>query len=61
MTTTATTETKSAEGRRNAPEVKLGPGIHPHGAKSAHGNQASLRRHALGGADAAAQMRLWRL
>ena len=43
---TVTSETKSAEARRNAPQAKLARGIHPLGATSVYGNQALLRMRA---------------
>ena len=43
---TLTSEVKSAETRRSAPERKLGPSLHPPGATSAYGNQALLRMRA---------------
>ncbi len=43
---TASTETKSAEGRRNESREKLGPSPHPLAVKTAIGNQAMLRIHA---------------
>jgi len=42
MTQTATSESKSAEARRNAPETKLARSIHPLGATPVYGNQALL-------------------